>query len=199
MHSHALRRREFNKDVGVAEFHGIITRTDRFGSVVERHLRTLELLLTAIFQANFRNGQQGNVAEVADARATEVLMAETDEHRVAVVVARTPVPTACRLRRTELNVAKWHVRTEKNVAVAARSDARIDKFRKIFALGKGRDARQQGDGRQKKFFHIVSDFVKFWFKVTASTRKIQILFAFFSYLSVICINFVAEFRRKKDD
>ena len=187
MHSHALRSRQFDEHIRLAQFHGVIARADRFRSVAERHLRTLKLLLTAVFSANFRNGQQGNVAEVADACAAQVLMAETDEHRVAVVIARAPVPTARRLRRTELYVAKRHVGTEKNVAVAARSDARIDKLREIVAFGKGCNARQQGDCRQKKSFHIASVvrlffvvFVEIWLKVTISTRKIQILFAFFS-------------------
>ena len=104
-----------------------------------------------------------------------------------MVIARTPIPTASRLRRTELHVAKGHIRTEKNVAVTARADARIDKLREIVAFGKGCNARQQGDCRQKKSFHIVQIvrlffvvFVEIWLKVTISPRKIQILFAFFS-------------------
>ena len=69
------------------------------------------------------NRQQCDVAQVADARAAQVLVAEADEHTVAVMVARTPVPAACRLSRSQLHVAKRHIGAKKDMSMPTGADA----------------------------------------------------------------------------
>ena len=77
MHAHALRGCQLDEHVRLAQLHGIIAWRDALRGVRERH--------QSLFLR--RDGQQRYVAQVADARATEVLVAEADEHRVRVVVA----------------------------------------------------------------------------------------------------------------
>ena len=145
VHSHALRGREFHKHVRSAEFHGVVARTHRLRGMAE-------LRLPLRFAGN---RQQGDVAEVANARAAQVLVAEADEHRVAVVVARAPVPAARGLRGTKLHVAERHVGPEKHVSVAARADARIHETGVISVGsidGEPHSARHDCHRCQKDFF-----------------------------------------------
>ena len=78
-----------------------------------------------------------------------MLVAEAYQHRVAVVIAGTPVPAARGLSRAELYVAKWHIGTEKHVAVTARTDTGIHKTGVVTIGGSCRQAehRQQGNAQ----------------------------------------------------
>ena len=128
MHAHALRGCQLHEHVRLAQLHGIIAWRDALRGVRERH--------QSLFLR--RDGQQRHVAQVADACAAEVLMAEADEHRVGVVVARAPVPAAGRLRGTQLNVAKRHVGAQEHMAMSACSDARIHETRVVDVGSRGR-------------------------------------------------------------
>ena len=55
-------------------------------------------------------------------------MAETDDHTVAIMVARTPIPTLVNVLRTYLNRTERHVRTHEHMAMLTRSDVGIDKL-----------------------------------------------------------------------
>ena len=71
-------------------------------------------------------------------------MTEADEHRVAMVVARAPVPATRGLCGAELHVAERHVGTEEHMAVASGSDAWIHKTG-IVAVGSQCDSGQCAD------------------------------------------------------
>ena len=75
-------------------------------------------------------GQQSDVAQVANARSAEVHLSETDDNRVAVMVARTPVPTALILRWPNLHQSVRHVCAQKHVSVSACTDVGV------YVLGK---------------------------------------------------------------
>ena len=78
---------------------GVITRHTVLRAAVYRRLC---LVVT-------HDGQQSDVTEVTDARATEVGVAEADDDVVTDVVTRAPVPAARDHRRTELHETKRHV------------------------------------------------------------------------------------------
>ena len=71
------------------------------------------------------NRQQRDVAQVADARAAQVLVAKADEHTVAVMVARAPVPASCGLSRSQLHVAKRYIGAKKDMPMPTGADARV--------------------------------------------------------------------------
>ena len=126
----ALRGGELHPHVGLLELHGVVAGAHGLVGVVEEG--------TALLGAG--HGQEGDVAEVADARAAEVLVAEADEDGVGGVVAGAPVPASCGLGGSELHVAEGHVGTEDHVAVAASADAWVD------VLGEGGWLRLGGPG-----------------------------------------------------
>jgi len=124
MHPRAARGGQFCRDEwcsAIVQGYGIITRANRLVIVPEDDF---PLVTTG-------DRQQGDVAQVTDARATQVLVPEADQHRVAVVIARAPVPAACGLGGTQLDVAEGHVRPEEHMAMPARADAGIDPLGEI--------------------------------------------------------------------
>ena len=107
---------QLNGNLRVVQVDAVVARAHRLVAVAEHGC----VLLSR------GDGQQGDVAKVADARSAEVGMAKAQQHVVAVVIARAPVPAARMLGGPQLNEAKRHVGTEKHVAVATRADAQID-------------------------------------------------------------------------
>ena len=72
------------------------------------------------------HGQQRHVAQIADARAAEMGVAEADDDVVTDVIARTPVPATRMHRGTELYEPEWHIGTIEDVTMSARTDSGID-------------------------------------------------------------------------
>ena len=68
--------------VGLLQFYGVIARAHILVGMTEEDF----------FLVSICHRQECHVAQVADTGAAEVLMAESDEHRVGVVIARAPVP-----------------------------------------------------------------------------------------------------------
>ena len=121
MHRHALRCRELHLHVRLVQLHAVIARCD--GLVV---VREFHFALSAVGHRD-----ECHVAQLADTRAAEVHVAETYQDGVAVVVARGPVPPASVLVRSHLHQSPWHVGTEKDMTVSARSDALVDEAGKV--------------------------------------------------------------------
>ena len=68
--------------VRLLQFHGVVARAHILVGMTEE-----DFLLAGIGY-----GQESHVAQIADTGAAEVLMAESDEHGVGMVIARAPVP-----------------------------------------------------------------------------------------------------------
>ena len=119
LESRPLRGGQFHQHVGVFEFHAIVARGDILALVGKLHLG----LLAAA------HGQEGHVAQFADTRAREVLVAEADDDGVAGMVAGAPVPSPGGLGRTQLHITEGNIGTQEHVAVAARAYQRIDILR----------------------------------------------------------------------
>ena len=107
----SLGSSEFNAHA-IGQSYGIIARRSIFGFVGEFHLTHIA----------FRHGQQGNVAQIADACSAKVQLSEADDDGVAVVIARTPVPTLLLLRGTCLDMAKRNVGSEEHMSVSSRAN-----------------------------------------------------------------------------
>ena len=114
---------KLHKHVRVGELHRVVARMHLLCLVLEACGSLLEVL----------HGQERHVTEAANASAREVHVAETDELVVVIVVARAPVPAACRLGRTELNESERHVGAHERVAMTARSDILIYVLREILS------------------------------------------------------------------
>ena len=112
----ALRGGELHPHVGLLELHGVVAGAHGLVGVMEEGGALLGV----------GHGQEGDVAEVADASAAEVLVAEAYEDGVGGVVAGAPVPASRGLGGAELHVAEGHVGAEEHVAVAASADAWVD-------------------------------------------------------------------------
>ena len=85
----AIGGRQLHTDA-VVEHHGVVARPH-----VLCPMRELHLLLLLI-----EHRQEGNIAQVGTSRPAEVQVAEAYYHRVAVVVARAPVPPVLTVRRS---------------------------------------------------------------------------------------------------
>lgn len=101
--------------IGLFEFQGVIAGTHALIAVMED-----DLFLTGI-----NDGKESYIAKIANSGAAKMLMTETYQHRIAVVVAGTPVPTAGVLCGTELHITEGHVGTKKNMSVSAGADSGI--------------------------------------------------------------------------
>ena len=134
MHTYTLCGRQFHKHVRCTQLHSIVAWTHTLGCMCKQRC-------PLVFRGD---GQQCYITEVADACTTQVLMTEADEHRVAMVVARAPVPATRGLSGAELHVAERHVGTEEHMAVATGSDAWIHKTG-IVAVGSQCDSGQCAD------------------------------------------------------
>ena len=73
---------ELYPHVGLLQFHGVVARAHILVGMTEEDF----------FLVSICYGQESHVAQVADTGAAEVLMAESDEHGVGMVIARAPVP-----------------------------------------------------------------------------------------------------------
>ena len=73
---------KLNPHVRLLQFHGVIARAHILVGMTEE-----DFLLVSICHR-----QECHVAQVADTGAAEVLMAESDEYGVGVVITGTPVP-----------------------------------------------------------------------------------------------------------
>ena len=70
-------------------------------------------------------GQQSNVAQIANARSAEVHLPETNDNRVAIMIARAPIPAAFILRWAYLHQAVRHVCAQKHVPMSTCADVGI--------------------------------------------------------------------------
>ena len=70
------------------QHHRIIARTRMFALVREHHVALLCIGC----------GQQSNIAQIANTRSAEVHLPETNDNRVAIMIARAPIPAAFILR-----------------------------------------------------------------------------------------------------
>ena len=73
---------KLNPHVRLLQFHGVVARAHILVGMTEE-----DFLLAGIGY-----GQESHVAQVADTGAAEVLMAESDEYGVGMVIAGAPVP-----------------------------------------------------------------------------------------------------------
>ena len=90
--------------------------------------------------------QHSDVAEVADASATEVCVSEADDDVVAIVIARTPVPSASGLGWSELHHSERNVCANEHVAVSTRTDIGVNILGKVACHG-GHGSRKGKNGR----------------------------------------------------
>ena len=84
-----------------------------------------------------RDGHDRDVEQVADAGAGEVGVRESDHGRIALVVARAPVPLLGNARGPELHHAEGDIGADEDVTVAARADFRIDEAGVVVAGQRG--------------------------------------------------------------
>ncbi len=99
--------------------------------------------------------QHGEVAQVSNTGAAEMGVAETQQHRVAIVVARAPVPATCGLCGTQLHHAEGNVGPKEHVAMSSGAYEGIDIIGKAQILT--RRSLQQADsghqGHKEASFH----------------------------------------------
>lgn len=101
--------------IGPLEFQGVIAGAHALIAVMEDYL----------FLTGINDGKESHIAKIAYAGAAKMLMTETYQHRIGVVVAGTPVPTAGVLCGTELDITEGHVGTKKYMSVSAGADSWI--------------------------------------------------------------------------
>ncbi len=81
----------------------------------------------------------------ADTCSAEVHLPESDDRRVAVMIAGTPVPALLLLCRTRLNVSERNIGSEEHMAVSACSDERVDILRVVLRKGE-----KSGGGKRRQ-------------------------------------------------
>ena len=80
--------------------------------------RALNIVLLTTCRAHVtRIRHQQHVAQVGTTCTAQVRMAETNNHTVAIMVARTPIPTLVNILRTYLDRTERHVRTHEHMAM----------------------------------------------------------------------------------
>ena len=77
------------------------------------------------------HGQQGYVAQTAYARTRQVHVAEANYLVVAIMIARSPVPSAQRLCRAHDDESEGSIGSHHGMAVATCTDVLVDILRKI--------------------------------------------------------------------
>ena len=107
---------EFGADA-VVEFHAIIARTSHFVSVAERGG-----LIEVAGRAHGNVGVEECIGKVGATRSAEVVVRESVDLRVAVMVAAASVPVAGASVGAELHSAMWHSGSGIGVSVAASAD-----------------------------------------------------------------------------
>ena len=143
--SHALGGGHLGRDVVAHERHRVITRPHRlFRAVGIRPQARLRVFLLAAGIGHLaHHGHHRHVEQIADARAAQMRMRESDDRGIRVVVARHPIPRLGNARRTHLHHAERHVRAHEDVPVAARTDLRVYEARVIPLGGRLRAGCQQ--------------------------------------------------------
>ena len=154
MESDALRGRQLDVDVGALQ--AVVAGPDGLLVVAELQLALLRV----------SDGQEGQVAQVAAARSGQVGVGEADDDRVAVVIARRPVPAARLLRRAELHHPERHVGADEDVAVATGPDVWVDVLCQsllcdLCLLGPGCQHRQRCEGQHDDLSHTSILFIYF--------------------------------------
>ncbi len=151
VHADARGGGELGRDAVAGQRHGVVAGLrDLLRAVgIGPQARCRILLRAAGADDIARDGHHRDVEQVADARTAQVRVREADDRRVALVVARAPVPRLGNARRTYLHHAEGHVGPHEDMAVTARADLRIDEAGEI---GIGRRLRagsqQQRSGGQ---------------------------------------------------
>ena len=127
VHGATLRSGQFDEHVGVgkaqrvvAGMHALVVVSEESGALV-----------------GVAHGQQSDVAEASDARSREVHVAESDYLVVAIVIARSPVPSAQRLGRTHDDESEGSVCAHNGMAVSSSSDVLVDVLREIVICSVG--------------------------------------------------------------
>ena len=122
--SHAPGRRQLHAHAG-SQHHRVVAGADVLGTMGELHLPLCRV----------GDRQQGDVSQVADTCSAEVHLPESDDRRVAVMIAGTPVPALLLLCRTRLNVSERNIGSEEHMAVSACSDEWVDILRVVLRKG----------------------------------------------------------------
>ena len=146
--THALRGRQLGRNAVAHKRNRVITGFRDLPRTVgvRPQARGRVILLAAGIGHFTHDGHDGNVEQVADARARKVRVRKADNGRIARVVARAPVPRLRNARRTHLHQAEGDVGSHEDVPVAACADLRIDMARVILLRGRLRARAQQGRG-----------------------------------------------------
>ena len=148
MQTHALRGRQLGRNAVAHKRNRVITGFRDLPRTVgvRPQARGRVILLAAGIGHFTHDGHDGNVEQVAGARAAQMRVREADHRRIARMVARAPVPRLRNARRTHLHQAEGDVGTHEDVSVAPRADLRIDMARVILLRGRLRARAQQGRG-----------------------------------------------------
>ena len=121
VHGDTLCGGELDSDVGLPQVYAVVTWFHVLVVVGEDH----------VVLVGIGDGQQCDVAEASDSRSAEVHGSEADEHGVAVVISRAPVPSACVLAGSYLYESRRHVGSHEYVSVAARSDTLVNEHGEV--------------------------------------------------------------------
>ena len=121
MESSTLGGCKLHPHIGLLQLHGIIARTHILVGMMEHHL----------FLLGIGNRQEGYIAQLANTRTTEVLMSEAYQHRIGLMIARAPVPTARMLCRSQLHIAERHIGTQEDVSMTACTNTWVYKLGEV--------------------------------------------------------------------
>src|ERR1700744_3013930 len=78
-------------------------------------------------------GHNKDIAKVTDTCAAEMGMGEADQDGIAIIVSGTPVPSFIEILRSQLYCAKGNACADKDMAVSAAADQRVDKADGFFS------------------------------------------------------------------
>jgi len=143
--SHTRRGRHLGRDAVPCQRNRVVTRPGDLPRAVgigpEARLRVIRRAAGIGHLA--RDGHDGDVEQVSDARSAQVRMRKADYRRITRVVARSPVPRLRDARGAHLHQSERNVRTHEDVPVAARADSRVHEAGKIVVSDRLRAGAQQ--------------------------------------------------------
>ena len=149
-HAAARRRGHLRPGAVVAEFHGVVPRTGRFGAVAEAGpVARIRVLVGP--GGRFHGpgpGDEQEVAEVRDARAAQVCEAEAHDRGFRVLVTRCDVIVVIIRVGADLDASERHLRSGIYIPEAGGSDERVDMAYQI--LRQGVDTQAGGHCGQEK-------------------------------------------------
>ena len=107
--------------IGLLQLNGIIARTHILVGMMEQHL----------FLISIRYWQEGYIAQLANTRTTEMLMSETYQYRVGLMITGTPVPATSMLGWSQLHITKGNIGSQKHMAMTACSNTWVHVLGKV--------------------------------------------------------------------